>query len=205
MKPQHRTSLAEEETPFVSVTEAVGELFSRFGLRPVLGKAWAALYLSSEPLTAQRLRRDLGVSSGSLSMGLSELMELGLVSRSTPPGRRYFVYSAEKETWTLMTRIFKERERARMMEILDRVRRAEERLDIKTEGEGESRYTLERVRHLREVGEFVIDLVDAFMERTRSEIKAAKKWFEVSERFGGEPLSRVRRRINRARNQRKRK
>ena len=41
--------------PVQLVLEAAGELFGRFGLKPVVGRTWAALYLSPEELDAESL------------------------------------------------------------------------------------------------------------------------------------------------------
>jgi DNA-binding transcriptional regulator GbsR (MarR family) len=191
-----------ESSPLELVADAAGELFARFGLRAVLGRIWAVLFLAPEPLDAESLRSTLGISSGSLSMGLNELIDLGLVYRSTPSGERRFYYRAEAELWSVITRIFKERERVRIAGWLDRIKEAEAQLgEAEAAGQldDETRHRLDRVRHLVRVGTFVIDLFDAFVERTRVEIKAAQKWLSVSGKLGGEPLSRLRRRINAAR------
>jgi hypothetical protein len=50
----------------------------------------------------------------------------------------------------------------------------------------------------------VLDLADAFVDRTKVEVKAARKWLSVSGRLGGEPLSRLRRRINAVRTEKRR-
>lgn len=183
------------------VAAAAGELFERLGLRGGLGRIWTALYLSPDPLDAATLKSALGISSGSLSMGLRELMELGLVNRTTPAGERRFYYRAVDEMWPAITRVFKERERQRLLTLVESMRQAEELLlDGFDEAEQDDlSYPLERVRHLVGVGTFAIDLLDAFMDRTRVELKAAQKWLSMSGRLGGEPLSRLRRRINAAR------
>jgi len=192
----------ENETPHGRATGlvavAASEMFERLGLRSGLGRIWTALYLSAAPLDAVTLKSELGISSGSLSMGLRELMELGLVHRSTPAGERRFYYSAEDEMWPAITRVFRERERQRMLSVLDRIKEAEALLQDAADQQAEAPplYALERIRHLVSVGTFVIDLLDAFTDRTRVELKAAQKWLSMSGRLGGEPLSRLRRRIN---------
>jgi DNA-binding transcriptional regulator GbsR (MarR family) len=180
------------------VAGAASELFERLGLKRGLGRIWAALYLSPDPLDATSLKSALGISSGSLSMGLRELMELGLVHRTTPPGERRFYYRAEDEMWSAITRVFRERERQRMQELVERMKEAEALLleDADQDADEARGYAVERVRHLVSVGSFAIDLLDAFMDRTRVELKAAQKWLSMSGRLGGEPLSRLRRRIN---------
>jgi DNA-binding transcriptional regulator GbsR (MarR family) len=183
------------------VAETMGDLFARFGLRPALGRVWAVLYLTPVPLDARGLLERLEISTGSLSMALGELVELGLVERFSPPGAGRAFHRPVTETWTLINRIFRGRERPRLGAIHQRLERAAEMLEAQAAGSGdeESRHALDRVNHLVRVGGFVIDLLDAFLERTRVEIKAAQKWLDISGRLGGEPLSRLRRRLNRDR------
>jgi DNA-binding transcriptional regulator GbsR (MarR family) len=189
------------EQAAVIVSEVVCELFERLGLRGALGRIWTTLYLSSEPLDAASLRSKLGISSGSLSMGLRELMELGLVQRTTPAGERRFYYRAETELWPAVTGIYRRRERGRLIELIERVKEAEALLaDAEPDaGAGNLEFQREQVQHLSGLGSFAVDLLDAFMQRTRVELKAAQKWLSMSGRLGGEPLSRLRRKINAAR------
>jgi DNA-binding transcriptional regulator GbsR (MarR family) len=184
------------------VADTMGDLFSRFGLRPALGRVWAVLYLTAQPLDARGLLERLDISTGSLSMALADLVELGLVERFSPPGGGRSFHRPVTETWTLINRIFRGRERPRLGVIHERLERAAELLAAQAagnEGDAGTRHALDRVNHLVRVGGFVIDLLDAFMERTRVEIKAAQKWLDISARLGGEPLSRLRRRLNRTR------
>ncbi len=190
----------QTETPEELISEAASDIFARFGMRKVLGKVWSTLYLSPEPMDADQLREALDVSTGNLSMALNELMELGLIRRDTMPSQRKFFYSAETEMWNLITTIFRERERPRFMASIEKLSRAEAMLE---ERDGDS-FAVEQVRHLTELGNFVVDILDAFMDRTRVEMKAAQKWFSVSGKLGGEPLSRLRKRINAARTEKKR-
>ncbi|HUT79188.1 MAG TPA: MarR family transcriptional regulator [Polyangia bacterium] len=183
------------------VADTMGDLFSRFGLRPALGRVWAVLYLTPTPLDARGLLERLDISTGSLSMALGDLVELGLIERFSPPGAGRSFHRPVTETWTLINRIFRGRERPRLALIQERLERAAELLAERAyrTKDDETRHALDRVNHLVRVGGFVIDLLDAFMERTRVEIKAAQKWLDISGKLGGEPLSRLRRRLNRPR------
>ena len=185
-------------------SRAMGLTFERFGLRPVLGKIWAALYLEDRPLDADELRARVDVSAGTLSTALNELIELGFVHRAGAPGERRFYYRAETEMWPLITRLFRERERVRIVEIVETLRAAESQLGAAGKGAGAGDDTtagsnvlrIEKIRHIVSIAVFALDLLDAITERTRVEVKAAQKWLEVSSRLGGEPLNRVRKRIN---------
>lgn len=181
-----------------AVSTAATELFALLGLRKGAGRIWALLYLDGQTLDADTLRRDLGISSGAASMGLNDLMALGLVRRVGKPGERRMYYRAESELWPALTRIFKEKERSRIAQLLDAIK--ESRDELASEGaradEVDTIGLQQRLSHLAEVGDFVLDLLDAFTERTRVEMKAVQKWLSVSGKLGGEPLSRLRRRIN---------
>jgi DNA-binding transcriptional regulator GbsR (MarR family) len=184
-------------------SRAMGLAFERFGLRGVLGKVWTALYLEDRPLDADEIRARIDVSTGTLSTALNELVDLGFVHRAGAPGERRFFYRAETEMWPLITRLFRERERVRLVEIVETMRAAEAHFgaggdsgsaDGRSPGPGAQR--VEKVRHIISIAAFALDLLDAITERTRVEMKAARKWLEVSSRLGGEPLNRLRKRIN---------
>lgn len=158
-------------------------------------------------MDAVTLRGLLKISSGSLSMALKDLLKLGLVYRETGETQRRFYYSAETDIWRVITRLFREHERNRLKTLLTRVEEAEALLQthVRKYGHDEvGRFQLEQVRHLVGVGQFIIDLLDAFMERTKVELKAAKKFLSVSGRLGGEPFSRLRRAINASRDEKRR-
>jgi DNA-binding transcriptional regulator GbsR (MarR family) len=182
----------------------MGLVFERFGLRGVLGKVWTALYLEDRPIDAEELRDRIDVSAGTLSTALNELVDLGFVHRSGAPGERRFYYRAETEMWPLITRLFRERERARIVEIVETMRAAEAHFGaagdatgaVSDASPGPGAQRVEKVRHIISIAVFALDLLDAITERTRVEMKAARKWLEVSARLGGEPLNRLRKRIN---------
>jgi DNA-binding transcriptional regulator GbsR (MarR family) len=186
--------------------DAVSQLFERFGMRAALGRTWSALYLARRPMDGQELRSKLGISVGALSNAINELIDLGFVHRVAIPGERRFFYRAETEMWPLVTRFIREQERQRLVAVIEAMRAAEERfaridgVSMTDKGTGtaaaddDSRTA--RVRHIIGIGQFVLGVLDAVTERTKVELLAAQKWFEVSGKLGGEPLNRLRRRIN---------
>jgi DNA-binding transcriptional regulator GbsR (MarR family) len=187
-------------------SRAMALVFERFGLRGVLGRVWSAMYLEDGPLDADEIRARVDISTGTLSTALNELIGLGFVHRSGVPGERRFFYRAETEMWPLITRLFRERERARFVEILETLRAAETQFGAAGGGPrpGPDPERVEKVRHMTGIAAFALDLLDAITERTKVEMKAAQKWLEVSSRLGGEPLNRLRKRINAAQLVRKR-
>jgi HTH-type transcriptional regulator, glycine betaine synthesis regulator len=183
----------------------MSRLFQRFGLRGVLGRVWASLYLEERALDGRELRVRLGISTGALSTTLNELIDLGFVHQVAIPGERRFFYRAETEMWSLITRLIRERERARLVEVVDAMRVAEEHFggagggaagETKDADSTGNALRAEKIRHIIGIGTFTLDLLDAITERTKVEMLAAQKWLEVSSKLGGEPLNRLRRRIN---------
>jgi DNA-binding transcriptional regulator GbsR (MarR family) len=174
------------------VVDTVGRLFEDSGYRALVGKVWATLLLMDEPVDAATLRSKLGVSSGAMSMTLNELIDHGLVYRHTPPGERRFFYRAEADFWIVAKQVFQNLTHKRLVEMLEQIKQAERILASR----GSGGFHLEQIRRMINVGEFIIGLFSAIMERTKVEMKAVQKWLIVSEKMGGEPLSRIRRAIN---------
>ena len=175
------------------VVDTVGQLFVDSGYRALVGKVWATLLLLDGPADAANLRQKLGVSAGAMSMTLNELVEHGLVYRDTRAGQRRFYYRAESDYWIVATRIFHNRTQKRLTAMLKRIKKAER---ILAAAGPDAAHQHEQVRRMVQVGEFIIGLLRAIMERTKVELKAVQKWLIVSEKMGGEPLSRIRRAIN---------
>jgi len=92
------------------VAETMGELVEFWGFKGSLGRIWTSLYLSQEPLPADRIAALTGLSAGAVSMGLHELDQLGLLRRSAVPGTRKRHYTAHTDVWEVIRRIFRERE-----------------------------------------------------------------------------------------------
>lgn len=180
------------------VVEAMSDLFATAGLKSSSGRVWTSLYLAGEPLDALQLKAQTGLSAGAVSMAVSELLELEIVHRGVVPGTRRFCYTVESELWQIVKRVFKERTRRRLEAPISKIREAEALLLARGGEEGAAPALLEQVRYLLRLGDFALDLFDAFLERTRVEMKAARRWLSVSGKIGREPLSRLRRRLNAA-------
>jgi DNA-binding transcriptional regulator GbsR (MarR family) len=81
-----------------------------WGFKRIMGRTWAVLYLSPEPLTAADLSRKLQISAGSVSMTIHELMKWGVVRKTWVPGDRRDFYQPETSIWKMVSRVFRERE-----------------------------------------------------------------------------------------------
>jgi HTH-type transcriptional regulator, glycine betaine synthesis regulator len=90
--------------------EAMGELVSFWGFKASLGRIWTLLYLSASSLTADVIADRTQLSSGAVSMALSELSRWGLVAKDPKPTERKRHYQAQTDMWRIVRRIFRERE-----------------------------------------------------------------------------------------------
>jgi DNA-binding transcriptional regulator GbsR (MarR family) len=95
----------------LAVADAVGALMELWGFRRQLGRAWAVLFLSNRPLAAPELCDRLRISTGLLSMTLSELRRWGVVRPVAVPGERKEHFEAETNVWRMVSRVLRERER----------------------------------------------------------------------------------------------
>lgn len=90
--------------------ETMGEIVSFWGFKTSMGRVWTLLYLSSAPLPADAIAERTGLSSGAVSMALSELGQWGLVRRAMVMDERKRHYEAQTDVWGIVRRIIRERE-----------------------------------------------------------------------------------------------
>jgi DNA-binding transcriptional regulator GbsR (MarR family) len=94
------------------VAETIAELMAFWNFKPSMGKVWTVLYLSQDPLSADEIVERSGLSAGSVSMTVHELLEWGVVRRAWRPGSRKRHYVAETDILAMVTRVFRQRELA---------------------------------------------------------------------------------------------
>jgi DNA-binding transcriptional regulator GbsR (MarR family) len=134
------------------VGEAMAELMSFWNFKPSMGRVWTALYLSQEPLSADALVAQKGLSVGSVSMTLSDLREWGVVAESGRiDGKRCYV--AETDIVAMVSKVFREREMVMISDAMGRFAEAIRLLDSEgrssTPGQMmESRFVATRVQRL---------------------------------------------------------
>jgi len=109
--------MAASEAPppsILRVVDAVGGLIEFWGFKRPMGRIWAILYLTAQPLSAQELGERLAMSAGGVSMALAELSKWGVVKKTWVPGERRDYYEPETSIWKMVSRVFRERELAQI-------------------------------------------------------------------------------------------
>jgi DNA-binding transcriptional regulator GbsR (MarR family) len=109
----------EIETAELRVAEVIGQLMEFWGFKAVMGRLWTMLYLSPEPLSAAELGERLSLSTGAISMALSDLQKWGVVKKTWRPGERRDFYEPETSIWKMVSRVFRERELGYVREAIE--------------------------------------------------------------------------------------
>jgi HTH-type transcriptional regulator, glycine betaine synthesis regulator len=94
----------------LKVADAVGALLESWGFKRNMGRMWAVLFLEDHPLSAAELGDRLGLSTGSVSMLLTEMQEWGAAKKAWVVGERREHYEAETSIWKMVSRVYRERE-----------------------------------------------------------------------------------------------
>lgn len=150
------------------VSDTVGRLIEFWGFKRNMGRVWAVLYLSPEPLTAQDLRELLRLSSGAVSMILSDLSRWGVVRKVWIQGDRRDHFAAEVQLWRMISRVLSEREKTEIVVFLETCEEALRFLESKASGHDlrdrqRAQLQIERIKGLHELGRLGKKLLDGLL------------------------------------------
>jgi HTH-type transcriptional regulator, glycine betaine synthesis regulator len=112
-----------------AVSDVIGRLIEFWGFKRNMGRVWTVLYLSPQPLSADDLCHSLKLSTGAVSMTLSELARWGVVRKVWIQGERKDFYTAEVQLWRMISRVFNEREKSEVTAAIDSFEEALRQLD----------------------------------------------------------------------------
>jgi DNA-binding transcriptional regulator GbsR (MarR family) len=169
-----------------AVSEAIGRLIEFWGFKRHMGRVWAVLHLSDQPLTSRDLRERLSLSTGSVSMTLTELQRWGVVRRVVVEGSRAEHFTAENNLWKMVSRVLRERELVEIQEAITRFEAGLLELENETPKSDEERarraIQKARVEELLEVARLGRSLLEALVSTARVDATALAKLFLGSER-----------------------
>jgi len=104
-----------------------GEMASAWGINKTMAQIHALLYAVSEPLDTDTIMEKLGISRGNANMNLRSLLQWQLVHKVHFKGNRKDFYTAEKDVWTVVATIVRERQQREIAPIRHHL---EECLDV---------------------------------------------------------------------------
>lgn len=108
--PREDASAQSLAQAILTIADAVGGLMEAWGFKRNMGRMWAILYLEDRPLSAPELGERLQLSTGAVSMLLTELGQWGAARKTWVVGERREHYEAETSIWKMVSRVFRERE-----------------------------------------------------------------------------------------------
>ena len=82
-----------------------GDLGGQWGVNRSVAQIHALLYLSEEPLHAERIAEQLGIARSNVSNSIKELLGWQLIHRVPVLGDRRDHFAAETDIWEMVTRI----------------------------------------------------------------------------------------------------
>jgi len=141
------------------VSDVFGNIAAFWGFTRTQGRIFGLLFVSPEPLVPTQVRQRLQISTGSTSMTLASLQDWGVVHRQ---GRHYV---AETDLWKLITNVFRRRERAEIVDAIDRLSGLVEALAQVPEPSPRLRFALARAESLQDFFKLGRRLMDAFVAR----------------------------------------
>ncbi|WP_315820569.1 GbsR/MarR family transcriptional regulator [Paraflavitalea speifideaquila] len=101
-----------------------GSFGTHWGINRTMAQIHALLLVSPDPLSQDDIMEQLSVSRGNVNMNIRDLIDWGLVERTSIPGERKEYFIAEKDIWKVATTIIKERKRREldpMLKLMDQL------------------------------------------------------------------------------------
>ena len=141
-----------------------GEMGSRWGINRTVGQIYAMLFLADGPRHAEEISEALGLSRGSVSMGLKELASWRLVQLKHLPGDRRDYYATPRDVWAIFRPLVEERKKREIDPTLTTLRA----LLMEPATDPADRFAQERIAAMHEQIELLTDWY-AEMERLDTE------------------------------------
>ncbi|MEO6774246.1 MAG: MarR family transcriptional regulator [Kofleriaceae bacterium] len=158
---------ASVDPAVLKVADAVGALIEAWGFRRNMGRMWTVLYLEDHPLTAADLGERLGLSTGSVSMLLAELLQWGAIKKAWVVGERREHYEPETSLWKMVSRVFRERELNWIKQARDAFAEANSEVNTGPPGPGEAarkQLITERIASLTNLAQVGANLLESMLE-----------------------------------------
>ncbi len=135
-----------------------GSLGTLWGINKAMAQIHALLLISPEPLTMEDVMEELHISRGNTSMNLRQLIDWGIVYKTSKAGERKEYFASEKDVHELTKQIARERSRR---EIQPTLKILKEVSSIDQDGSAKTKELVKQTKALHELAE----TADSIMNR----------------------------------------
>lgn len=127
-----------------------GSLGSLWGINKTMAQIHALLFISPSPLSMEEIMEELQISRGNTSMNLRQLMDWGIVFKTSVAGERKEFFKSEKDVQELARTIAKERSRR---EIQPTLRVLKEVYSIDDDGTVKTKELIKKTKELYDLAD----------------------------------------------------
>ncbi len=163
-----------KDDPFAQkFQEICADIFKAFHFKPNIGRIWAILFYSTEPLSQRELMMLLGFSAGFISQGLKELNHFGMIIPQENRHSREMRYSAENNFTKILSNILEKREKNLLTDLMERVEELKAHLSIAQPDSPQRKVRLdglEQILILGNLGSSVISFVNLLSDSPRQTV-----------------------------------
>ncbi|MBC8755729.1 ArsR family transcriptional regulator [Kordia sp. YSTF-M3] len=135
-----------------------GSLGTLWGINKAMAQIHALLLISPEPLSMEDVMEELHISRGNTSMNLRQLIDWGIVYKTSKAGERKEYFASEKDVHELTKQIARERSRR---EIQPTLKILKEVSSIDEDGSAKTKELIKQTKALHELAE----TADSIMNR----------------------------------------
>ena len=114
----YSVNLAAARREFVDLW---GQMANHWGINRTMAQIHALLMVSNEPLTADQIMEELQISRGNVSMNLRDLINWGIVRRTSLAGDRRDFFMTEADVWSMFQIILRERKKRELDPLVTRL------------------------------------------------------------------------------------
>lgn len=152
----------EAKEKFISTWGSLGTLW---GINKAMAQIQSLLFISTKPLSMEEIMEDLKISRGNTSMNLRQLMDWGIVNKTSIPGERKEFFTTEKDVQELARIVAKERSRR---EIKPVVKILSEVSSIKDDGTQKTKELIKQTKALHELTETMDVMINKLVNQKQN-------------------------------------
>ncbi len=151
MNDSSTSNLAGARREFIDLW---GQMANHWGISRTMAQIHALLMISAEPVTAEQIMEELQISRGNVSMNLRDLVNWGIVRRTSVAGDRRDFFVTETDVWSMFQIILRRCKKRELDPLLSRLdeclNHAGATSDASGAGKAEHDMYVKRVSELRE-------------------------------------------------------